>query len=250
VFVPAAALDYELEAALWVGEGNALGHPIPVSDAGRRVVGLGLLNDWSARDMQRWEYQPLGPFLAKSFMTSVSPWIVTVEALAPFRCAQPPRPAGDPQPLPYLSDEADQAHGAYDVELEALLTTPAMRRAGAAPHGLSRASMLDLYWTAAQMVAHHTSNGCSLNPGDLLGTGTISADRDDGAGCLLELTRAGKRLVRLPSGETRAYLQDGDQVVMRGRCRRKGFAAIGFGELIGEVLAADPCASSTVDSRG
>jgi len=237
-FGPSAALDYELEVAVWIGPGNALGQPIPIGDAGAHIAGLGLLNDWSARDVQRWEGQPLGPFLAKSFMTSVSPWIVTAEALAPFRAAQAARPAGDPAPLPHLSDDADQSAGAFDIALEALLLTPAMRARGEAPASLSRANMLDLYWTPAQMVAHHASGGCNLAPGDLFGTGTISAAAPGGGGCLLELTQGGRNPVTLPDGETRAYLQDGDEVIFRAQASRAGFVSIGFGETRGVVQAA------------
>ena len=198
--------------------------------------GLCLLNDWSARDLQAWEYQPLGPFLAKSFMTTVSPWVVTAEALEPFRTAEPARPEGDPRPLDYLWDAQDQASGAFDIELEVLLLTPKMRDKGLAPHRLSRTSATNLYWTIGQLLTHHTSNGCDLRPGDLLGTGTISGPELNSCGSLLELTANGKAPIVLPGDESRTFLQDGDEVIFRARCRREGFAPIGFGECRGRVL--------------
>ena len=237
-FGPSRNLDYELELGVWIGPGNAPGAPIPVGEAGGHVAGFCLLNDWSARDIQGWEYQPLGPFLAKSFCTMVSPWIVTPEALAPFRAAQPARPEGDPAPLPYLHAEADQREGALALELEVLLLTAEMQRRGLAAHTLTAASSLDLYWTTAQMVAHHSSNGCNLNPGDLFGTGTISSPGPDGCGSLLEITQGGRAPITLPSGEERRFLEDGDQVVLRARGRRAGAATIGFGECRGVVMRA------------
>ncbi len=236
-FGPSERLDYELELSIWIGPGNALGTPIPIGEAASHIAGYCLLNDWSARDLQAWEYQPLGPFLAKSFHTTISPWIVTPEALAPFRAARPRRPESDPEPLPYLLDEADQREGALDLELEVLLLTPAMRKQGMAPHRLSRGSALDLYWTPAQMLAHHASNGCNLNPGDLLGTGTISSPTPDGYGSLLEITQGGREPVQLPSGETRRFLEDGDEVILRAHALREGYAPIGFGECRGTVAA-------------
>jgi fumarylacetoacetase len=230
-------LDFELELAIWVRGGNALGAPIPIERAGAEVVGFGLLNDWSARDIQAWETQPLGPFLGKNFLTTVSPFIVTAEALAPFRAPQPPRPEGDPAPLPYLLDAEDQLRGAFDIRLEVLLRTPAMRRAGLAPQRLARSSGLDLYWTPAQMVAHHSSNGCNLRPGDLFGSGTISGPGPDGHGSLLELTSGGRNPVMLPNGETRTFLEDGDEVILTGWCEREGFARIGLGEATGVVVS-------------
>ncbi len=224
-FGPARNLDYELELGVWIGPGNALGEPIPISAAPAHVFGLGLLNDWSARDIQTWEYQPLGPFLAKSFATTVSPWIVTAEALAPFRMAQAARPAGDPAPLPYLMAEADQQLGAVDIALEVLLAP-----AGGAPQRLSTSNATDLYWTLAQFVAHHTCGGCNLNPGDLLGSGTISGATPAGCGSLLELTRGGAEPLALADGASRRFLEDGDEVILRGVCRREGYASIGFGE--------------------
>ncbi len=237
-FGPSRNLDYELELGAWIGPGNALGSPIPISEASRHIAGFCLLNDWSARDIQAWESQPLGPFLSKSLSTFVSPWIVTPEALEPFRMAQPPRPDGDPAPLPHLNDGADQANGCFDIAMDVLLQTPKMREAGAAPHVLSRANASMLYWTVAQMVAHHTSNGCNLQPGDLFGSGTVSGTEPGSEGCLLEMTRGGRDPVVLPGGETRTYLMDGDTVIFRGTARRDGFAMIGFGECRGSVTGA------------
>ena len=234
-FGPCRNLDYELELGAWIGPGNPLGRPIPIGAAGEHVAGFCLLNDWSARDIQLWEMPPLGPFLAKSFQTSISPWIVTAEALAPFRMPQPPRPAGDPAPLPHLLDAADQANGALDMQFEVLLLTPAMRSAGVAAHRLSAVGGDVLYWTVAQMVAHHTSNGCNLRPGDLFGSGTLSGPERGTEGCLLEMTRGGREPVALPNGETRRYLEDGDEVIFRAHCRRPGHVAIGFGECRGRV---------------
>jgi fumarylacetoacetase len=232
---PCRNLDYELELGVWIGLSNDLGTPIPIGAAAQHIAGFCLLNDWSARDIQSWESQPLGPFLAKSFRTSISPWIVTPEALAPFRMPQPPRPAGDPAPLPHLFDAEEQAHGALDVTFSAWLRTPAMREAGAVPFRLSQAHGEVLYWTVAQMVAHHTSNGCNLQPGDLFGSGTLSGLEQGGAGCLLEMTRGGRNPVALPNGETRRYLEDGDEVIFRARCQRDGHVPIGFGECQGRV---------------
>jgi len=237
-FGPSRNLDYELELGVWVGPANALGTAIPIADAPDHIGGFCLLNDWSARDIQGWEYQPLGPFLAKSFCTTVSPWIVTPEALAPFRAPQPPRPAGDPAPLPYLHDPADQAAGALDIELEVLLITPGMRKQGLAPHRLSIGSALSLYWTPAQLLAHHASGGCNMNPGDLLGTGTISAPTSDGCGSLLEITQGGRAPITLPSGEERRFLEDGDEVILCARAKRDGAAAIGFGPCRGRIMPA------------
>ena len=241
-FGPCERLDYELELGIWVGPGNALGTSVPIGRAHEHIGGYCLLNDWSARDLQAWEYQPLGPFLAKSFHTTISPWIVTPEALAPFRAAQPGRPEGDPWPLSYLLDEADRREGALDLELEVLLLTRAMREQGMAPHRLSLGTALDLYWTPAQLLAHHASNGCNLGPGDLFGTGTISSPTPGGYGSLLEITQGGREPVSLPSGETRRFLEDGDEVILRARARREGFVAIGFGECRGAVMPALPYA--------
>ncbi len=237
-FGPCRNLDYELELGVWIGPGNALGAPVPIAEAGAQIAGFCLLNDWSARDIQAWEYQPLGPFLAKSFSTSISPWIVTTEALEPFRVAQPPRPPGDPVPLPHLLDADDQARGAFDIGLEAALLTPRMREAGTMPHVLSRVNAQALYWTVAQMVAHHTSNGCDLRAGDLFGSGTISDADPASFGSLLEITQSGRVPLDLPNGETRRFLEDGDEVILRARCARAGAATIGFGACRGRLLTA------------
>lgn len=240
VFGPCARLDYELELGIWIGQGNALGEAIPVSRAAEHIAGFCLLNDWSARDIQAWEYQPLGPFLSKSFITSVSPWVVTAEALEPFRRAQPARPEGDPRPLPYLYDDNDQAHGAFDIELEVLLLTEGLREKGLPPQRLTLSNSLSMYWTVAQMVAHHSVNGCQLQPGDLFGSGTLSGAEPGQFGSLLEITAGGKQPVQLASGETRRFLEDGDEVILRARCKREGHVSIGFGECRGKVLAAHP----------
>jgi fumarylacetoacetase len=237
-FGPSRSLDYELELGVWVGPGNALGQPVPIADAGDHVAGFCLLNDWSARDIQGWEAQPLGPFLGKSFLTTISPWVITPEALAPFRIAQAKRPAGDPDPLPHLFDASDQAAGAFDIELDVFLVTPALEAKGLEPHRLCASNTRHLYWTAAQLVAHHSSNGCNLRPGDIFGTGTISGPTNDALGSLLELNAGGRQPVTLASGETRRFLEDGDTVIMRAHCRRDGFAPIGFGECRGTVMAA------------
>ncbi|MDR5651643.1 fumarylacetoacetase [Ruixingdingia sedimenti] len=229
VFGPCARLDYELELGAFVADPNPLGLPVPVGEGFGRIGGFCLLNDWSARDVQVWEYQPLGPFLAKNFATTISPWVVTAEALAPFRVAQDPRPGGDPAPLPHLWDAGDQAHGALDIEVEALILTQAMRAAGAEPALLSRGSLRGMYWTFGQLLAHHASNGCNLETGDLLGSGTISDP--DSPGSLLELSRGGQAPVALPGGETRSFVQDGDEIILRARTRpRAGAAGIGFGD--------------------
>ncbi len=230
-------LDYELELGLFVGRGNELGRPVPIGDAENHLFGACLVNDWSARDIQSWEYQPLGPFLSKSFATTISPWVVTMEALAPFR-VQATRPPGDPAPLRYLYSGADRAAGAIAITLEVYLRTAIMRERGMDPHKLSRAAFETMYWTPAQFIAHHTSNGCNLRPGDLLASGTVSGPGEDERGCLLELTRRGSRPLKLPSGEERAFLADGDEVIFRGWCEREGFVRIGFGECRGVVLPA------------
>ncbi len=238
-FGPSRNLDYELELAIWLGgPENPVSKRVAIADAGARIAGYGLLNDWSARDVQAWEYQPLGPFLAKSFATTVSPWIVTPEALEPFRAAQPPRAEGDPPTLPYLWDEKDQATGALSLALEVRLSTARMRAAGEAPHRLSLSRALDLYWTPAQLIAHHASNGCNLRTGDLLGTGTISGRDPSGGASLLELSRGGREPLRLPNGEERRFLEDGDEVRLAARAEAPGFVAIGFGECRGVVLPA------------
>jgi fumarylacetoacetase len=228
-FGPSRRLDYELELGVWIGPGNALGHPIDIAEAPRHITGFCLLNDWSARDLQAWEYQPLGPFLSKNFQTTISPWVVTAEAMAPFRIAQPPRPEGDPRPLDYLWNPDDQAHGALSINLEVSLLTARMRAEGAAPFPLSRGPASNMYWTVAQMVAHHASGGCNLSPGDLLGTGTISAPDKSGFGSLLELARGGSDPLTLPNGETRGFLEDGDEVLLSAKAVAEGRTPIGFG---------------------
>jgi fumarylacetoacetase len=237
-FGPSRHLDYELELGVWIGPGNELGEPITIADAAKHIAGFCLLNDWSARDIQSWEAAPLGPFLGKSFCTFVSPWIITPEALEPFRAAQRARPDGDPAPLAHLWDVPDQTSGALDLQFEAFLLTEAMRDAGITPHRLSRARGDVLYWTVAQMVAHHTSNGCNLESGDLFGSGTLSGTEPGSAGCLLESTFGGRDAFTLPNGETRRYLEDGDEVIFRAHGHRVGFAPIGFGECRGRVRPA------------
>jgi fumarylacetoacetase len=233
---PSKRLDYELEVGVWIGPGNAPGEPIVIGDAHQHIAGFCLLNDWSARDLQAWEYQPLGPFLSKSFATTLSPWVITAEALAPFRAPQPERPQGDPAPLPYLHDAADQQEGALDIELEVLIQTKQMREHGAAPQRLALSNTLNMYWTVAQMVAHHSVNGCALQAGDVFGTGTLSGPRADQLGSLLEMTQGGKQLVELANGETRTFLQAGDEVILRARCHREGQVSIGFGECRGVIV--------------
>ena len=236
---PSRRLDYELELGLWIGRGNALGAPIPIGHASEHIAGFCLLNDWSARDLQAWEYQPLGPFLAKNFLTSISGWVVSPDALAPFRSAMPGRPAGDPAPLHYLDDSDDQASGALAIELEATLTTAAMRANGLAPHVLSRGSAAAaMYWSAAQIVAHHSANGCNLQPGDLIGTGTLSTDSPNGLGSLLEISHGGKAPITLEGGETRTFLEDDDEITLRAWCEREGSVRIGLGECVGRVALA------------
>ncbi|MBI6906824.1 fumarylacetoacetase [Pseudomonas palleroniana] len=237
-FGPCARLDYELELGIWIGPGNAMGDAIAIGDAAEHIAGFCLLNDWSARDIQAWEYQPLGPFLSKSFITSISPWVVTAEALEPFRKAQAPRPEGDPQPLSYLLDKRDQNAGALDIELEVLLTTASMREQNLPAYRLALSNAQHMYWTAAQMVAHHSSNGCQLQAGDLFGSGTLSGPQPGQFGSLLEITEGGKKPIELPSGEVRKFLEDGDEIILRARCSREGFASIGFGECRGTVVAA------------
>jgi fumarylacetoacetase len=238
-FGPSRRLDYELELAFWVGRGNELGHPVPLSEAADHIAGFSLLNDWSARDIQAWEYQPLGPFLAKNFASTISPWIVTPEALAPFRVAVPKRPENDPTPLPYLTDPDDAVTGALDLTLQVALSTARMREAGLPPHQLTRAANTrDLYWTVAQMLAHHTSGGCNLQPGDMIGSGTITSPGPNGYGSLLELSKGGKETIELPGGETRTFLEDDDEVIFTARATREGYASIGFGTCTGRILPA------------
>ncbi|RUP25018.1 MAG: fumarylacetoacetase [Curvibacter sp.] len=236
-FGPCKRLDIELELGIFVGAGNPQGEPVAMGQAEQHVFGICLLNDWSARDIQAWEYQPLGPFLSKNFATTISPWIVTLEALAPYRVAFT-RPEGDPQPLPYLDSAANREQGAFDIQLEVGLQTPRLREAAQAAAVICRTSYRHAYWTVAQMVAHHTVNGCNLQPGDLFGSGTLSGPTLDQAGALIELTQGGKHPVQLPNGEQRVYLEDGDAVVLRGWCEKPGAARIGFGECVGTVLPA------------
>ena len=236
---PSQRIDYELELGAFIGPGNELAERIALDEAEAHVFGLCLLNDWSARDLQAWESQPLGPFQAKSFATTISPWIVTLEALEPFRLPWT-RPASDPQPLPYLDSPALRRAGSIDIRLEAWLHTEAMRRAARAPERLSASNFHDGYWSIAQLVAHHSLNGCNLRPGDLLATGTLSGPQLAQAGCLLELTEGGRQPLTLSDGEVRRYLQDGDRVILRAWCERPGAARIGFGEAAAELLPARP----------
>lgn len=233
-------LDYELELGVFIGRGNAVGASIALDDALHHVFGVCLLNDWSARDVQAWEYQPLGPFLAKNFATTISPWVVTLEALAPYRVAlqRPPEDADRPD-LPYLHSLENRQHGAYDIRLQVGLRSAAMREAGLEVHWVCHTSYRHAYWTIAQLVAHHTVNGCNLQPGDLLGTGTLSGPTPQEAGALLELTQGGKLPLTLPSGEPRTFLQDGDEVVMRAYCEAPGRSRLGWGECVAQVLPAD-----------
>jgi fumarylacetoacetase len=230
VFALARQLDYESELGVFVGSGNPLGDPIPIASAEDHMFGVCLVNDWSARDIQRWEYQPLGPFLAKSFATTVSPWVVTMDALEPFRIPRFHR-ANDPQPLPYLDCDSDRTHGGIGLTLEVWLSTAKMPQ----PVLLSRAGFDHMYWTLGQMLAHHASNGCNLRTGDLLASGTVSGPEKTARGCLLELTWAGSEPLQLPSGETRTFLEDGDEVIMRGYAERPGARRIGLGECRGKL---------------
>jgi fumarylacetoacetase len=238
VFGASRLLDYELEVGALVARGNPLGEPVGIDEAREHIFGLCLVNDWSARDIQSWEYQPLGPFLAKNFATTVSPWVVTLDALEPFRAPALARPAEDPMPLGYLSGGDDQRRGGFDVQLEVYLETPRMHQAGELPFLLSRSNLRELYWTLGQMVAHHTSNGCNLQTGDLLATGTVSGAATTARGCLLEITARGAQPVVLRNGETRKFLEDGDTVILRGYCEREAAVRIGFGECRGTVLPA------------
>jgi fumarylacetoacetase len=231
VYEPCRQLDYEVELGAFLGPGNALGEPVPIAQAEEQVVGVCLLNDWSARDIQAWESQPLGPFLSKNFATSISPWVVTLEALEPFRCPAPPRPAGDPAPLPYLAASGDTA---FRITLEVWLRSARM----AEPVRVSQGDFSTMYWTLAQMVAHHTCNGCPIRPGGLIGSGTVSGPEKHNRGCLLEMTRRGSEPLALPTGEIRRFLEDGDEVILKGWCEAPGFRRIGLGECRGVVLAA------------
>jgi fumarylacetoacetase len=232
-FGPTARLDYEAEIGFLMGRGNELGQPISIDDAEEHIFGICLVNDWSARDIQAWEYQPLGPFLSKSFATSLSPWVVTIEALAPFRAPAFSRPTSDPSPLPYLSSTDNERRGGIDLTVEVFLSSAQMRRTSLDAMRLSRGSFRDMYWTMAQMVAHHTSNGCNLRTADLLASGTVSGAEAGTEGCLLERTHHGP--IELPSGEQRTFLADGDEVTIRGYCERSGYARIGFGECRGVI---------------
>jgi len=236
---PCERLDYELEIGIFMGPGNAPGTRITMDEAEKHVFGLCILNDWSARDIQAWEYQPLGPFLAKNFASTISPWVVTLEALEPFRTAWE-RPETDPQPLPYLASEQNRAKGAFDVQLQALITTEKSRASGAEPAVLSQSSFRHAYWSIAQLVTHHTINGCNLEPGDLLGTGTQSGPTDAEAGSLIELTSGGQKPIDFPWGEKRGFLLDGDEIIMRAWCEKPGYPRIGFGSASGTVLPATP----------
>jgi fumarylacetoacetase len=241
-YAPCQRLDHELELGVLIGQGNALGEPVAMAQAEEHIFGLTLLNDWSARDVQAWEYQPLGPFLAKNFATTLSPWVVTLEALAPFRAAFE-RPAADPQPLPYLDSASNRAQGSFNITLEALLLTPAMRASGLAPQRLSQANYREAaYWTLAQLVSHHTANGCNLRAGDLFGTGTLSGPLPGQAGSLLELSQGGKQPLSLPNGETRTFLQDGDTLILQAWCEQPGARRIGLGSCAGTVGPARPAA--------
>ncbi|MBH8578178.1 fumarylacetoacetase [Nostocaceae cyanobacterium CENA369] len=231
-------LDYELEVGFFIGSGNELGQPIHLDKAEEHIFGLCLVNDWSARDIQAWEYQPLGPFLAKSFATTISPWVVTLEALAPFRCSALERAENDPAPLPYLSSSLNTEIGGIDIKVEVLLRSAQMRAVGMTPFRLSCGSFKQMYWTVAQMLAHHTSNGCNLRSGDLLASGTVSGPEKDSQGCLLEITQRGTQLVQLPTGEMRSFLCDGDEIILRGYCEKQGHVRIGFGECRGTILNA------------
>jgi len=237
-FSATKALDYEVELGFYVCGSNRLGEPVLVHDAEEHLFGVCLVNDWSARDIQAWEYQPLGPFLGKSFATTVSLWVVTMEALAPFRTAAFARPQGDPAPLAYLNSPADQEKGGLDLWLEVSLLTPQMKSTGMAPVLLGKSNFRDMYWTMAQMLTHHTSNGCNLRSGDLLASGTVSGAGKSARGCLLELTSRGKEPMSLPTGELRKFLEDGDEVIIRGYCEREGFRRIGLGACRGSILPA------------
>ena len=236
-FGPSQMLDYEAEIGFFVGKGNELGNSIGIENAEEHLFGVCLVNDWSARDIQSWEYQPLGPFLSKSFATTISPWVVTWEALEPYRVPAFFRPPGDPQPLPYLSSDKDRHDGGIDLIIEVYIRSMMMREGHLRPSRLSAASLADMYWTPAQMLTHHTSNGCNLRPGDLLGSGTVSGPEAGSQGCLLELTRKGAEAITLPTGEERKFLHDGDEIILRGYLRREGAARIGLGECAGLIVA-------------
>jgi fumarylacetoacetase len=235
---PSRNLDFELELGAFIGTDSELGVPVPIAKAADYVFGYCLLNDWSARDIQGWEYQPLGPFLGKNFATTISPWVVTAEALAPFHTAAFKRPEGDPAPLPHLDDAGDRADGGLDITLEAYIATEGIRRAGMRPHRLTQTSFAQMYWTVAQMIAHHTGNGCNLELGDLIGSGTVSGPEKSSWGSMLELTARGTEPIELPTGERRGFVEDGDEIIFKGFCARPGHTLIGFGECRGVVLPA------------
>ena len=235
IFAPSKSLDYELEVGAFIGEGNRLGHPVPIAEAEQHVFGLCLVNDWSARDIQSWEYQPLGPFLAKNFATTISPWVVSVEALSPYRVAAE-LSAGDPSPLPYLASATSHCDG-IDLTLEVLLQSRRMREERIWPMLVTESNLRNLYWTIRQMVTHHASNGCNLRPGDLQATGTVSGPMQGSEGCLLEMKHRSSPL-KLPTGETRTFLEDGDNVIFRAHAHKEGLPRIGFGECTGEVIGA------------
>jgi fumarylacetoacetase len=237
-FGPTQALDYELEVGAYIGPGNALGEPVGIEGAREQIFGYCLLNDWSVRDVQRWESVPLGPFLAKSLSTSVSPWVITEAALRPFRTAAFSRPPGDPAPLPYLASDRERDSGGFDLKLRASLLTPRMRASRHGPERITSTNFKHMYWTFAQMVAHHTSNGCNLMPGDIIGSGTTSGPSEESRACLAEITARGTKPLTLPNGETRAWLEDGDEVIFRAKAERQGFTPIGFGECRGVIAPA------------
>ena len=237
VFGPTQMLDYEAEVGFFVGRGNERGQPIPIDEAENHLFGICLVNDWSARDIQSWEYQPLGPFLSKNFATTISPWVVTWEALQPYRVPAFFRPPGDPQPLPYLASEKDRNEGGIDLNIEVYIRSMLMREGRLRPSRLSLASLADMYWTPAQMLTHHASNGCNLRPGDLFASGTVSGPESGSQGCMLELTRRGAEPIVLPTGEERKFLHDGDEVILRAYLQREGAARIGLGECSGLIVA-------------
>jgi fumarylacetoacetase len=239
VYIPCRNLDYEMEVGFFVSLGNGMGQTIPIDNAEEHIFGLCLVNDWSARDIQAWEYQPLGPFLAKNFATTISRFVVTMEALAPFRAAAFARPEGDPAPLDYLASDENERHGGIDINLEVYIASQKMRDENIAPMLVSRSNMKDLYWTIGQMLAHHASNGCNIQAGDLMATGTVSGREKSERGCLLEMTWRGTEPIELPTGEHRRFLEDGDEVIMKGYCEREGFRRIGFGECRGIITPAD-----------
>jgi fumarylacetoacetase len=237
IFGPSQMLDYEAEVGFFVGQGNALGEPVSIDDAEDHIFGVCIVNDWSARDIQSWEYQPLGPFLSKNFATSISPWVVTWLALEPYRAPAFFRPPGDPQPLPYLSSAKDKSEGGIDLTIEVYIRSMLMREGHLRPSRLSTASLADMYWTPAQMLTHHTSNGCNMQAGDLFASGTVSGPEAGSQGCLLELTRRGAEAIVLPTEEERKFLHDGDEIIMRAFLQREGAARIGLGECAGLIVA-------------